>query len=83
MADHIGERPREIDGTRSTLSREREAVVLARDAFKRFHVLCFWSFEKDLEITITKIDWVIERLWRHGDGEAWKAAQRLQDLLSR
>ena len=67
----------------SLRAREHEAVLLARAAYRKFHVECFWTFEADMDITLTKVDWVIERLLRHGRGEAWKAAERIQELLAR
>jgi hypothetical protein len=63
-------------------AREREAVLLAQKAFRTFHVECFWSFDPEMEITITKVDWVLERLGSHGRAAAWKAAEEIQLLLA-
>jgi len=82
MADFLEGTYRDLSAARTRHTRERDAVILAQDAFRKFHVLCFWSFDPKLEITITKVDWVIEQLWRHGNAAAWKAAEQIQDLLS-
>lgn len=63
-------------------AREHEAVLLAQKAFRTFHVECFWAYDSRMEITITKLDWVIEQLLRHGRAPAWKAAEEIRELLS-
>ena len=68
--------------TPSRHAREHEAVLLAQKAYRAFHVECFWAFDARMEITITKLDWVIEQLLRHGRAPAWKAAEEIRDLLS-
>jgi hypothetical protein len=82
MADFLEDTFRDTSTAKTRHAREREAVLLAQEAYRKHHVLCFWSFDPKLQITITKVDWVIEQLWRHGDGPAWKTAQQIQDLLS-
>ena len=64
-------------------TRERHAVVLAQQAYRTFGAECFRSFAPDLEITITKVDWVIERLLHLGRAPARDCARRIQALLSR
>jgi hypothetical protein len=62
-------------------ARRMVAVRLARSAFRRFRVLCFWSYSADLKITATNAAWVAEQLRRNGNRAAWKAAGRIQSLL--
>jgi hypothetical protein len=63
-------------------AREKQAVLLAKAAYREFHVECFWNFESDVDITITKVDWVVEQLLRYGRGKAWKAAEEIKALLA-
>ena len=58
-------------------ARDMVRVREARRAFRKFHALCFWSYRKDLEIGLSRIDWVVETLRKNGDMRAWKAAERL------
>jgi hypothetical protein len=58
-------------------ARDMVRVREARRAFHKFHALCFWSYRKDLEIGLARIDWVVETLRKNGDMRAWKAAERL------
>jgi hypothetical protein len=69
--------------SRRALSRAQRmvAVRLARSAFRRFRVLCFWSYSADLKITAANAAWVAEQLRRNGNRAAWNAAGRIQSLL--
>ena len=62
-------------------ARRMVAVRLAREAFRRFRVLCFWSYDADLKITASNAAWVAEQLRRNGNRAAWNAAGRIQALL--
>jgi hypothetical protein len=62
-------------------ARQMVAVRLARSAFSKFRVLCFWSYSADLKITAANAAWVAEQLRRNGNRAAWKAAGRIQSLL--
>lgn len=57
------------------------AIRLARAAFKKYHIRCFWPYATDLPITADKIDWVVEQLRRNGNGAAWQAAHRIHLLM--
>jgi hypothetical protein len=39
----------------------------ARQAFRRFRTMCFWSYRPDLEIGIEDVPWVAELLMKHGN----------------
>ncbi len=43
----------------------------ARRAYRTFYARCFWSFDKNLKITLHDIDWVAEQLMKNGDRIAW------------
>jgi hypothetical protein len=49
----------------------------ARRAYRAFHAQCFWSSPPDLEITAADVDWVAERLMRHGGLRAWQKGASL------
>ena len=67
--------------SRRTLTPEsaREMVRLreARRVYRRFHAECFWSYDPDYRVGLSDIDWVADRLRRHGGREAWEIASRL------
>jgi hypothetical protein len=58
-------------------ARRMVRVREARKAFRRFHASCFWSSPVDLEIGEEDIPWVVDRLRRSGNQEAWDVARRL------
>jgi hypothetical protein len=62
-------------------ARKMVAVRLARSAFQRFRVPCFWSYTGQLKITAANAAWVAEQLRRNGNRAAWKAAAKIQLLL--
>jgi hypothetical protein len=49
----------------------------ARRAFRRFRVMCFWSYRPDLEIGAADVAWVAEQLMKHGNRAAWEAGAKL------
>jgi hypothetical protein len=63
-------------------AREMVAVRLARSAFRKFFSQCFWSSPPDLEITPQNVPWVADQLRRNGNMAAWRAASRIQSLLT-
>jgi hypothetical protein len=65
----------------SAQARQMVAVRLARAAYRRFRVLCFWSYDPDLRITAANAQWVAEQLRRNGNRAAWRTAARIQSLL--
>jgi len=56
-----------------TMVRVREA----RRAYRRFHSLCFWSFDPDYRVGPADVAWVADRLRRHGGRVAWEIASKL------
>ncbi len=58
-------------------AREMVRVREARRIYRRYHALCFWSYDKGYKITFKDIPWVKEQLMKNGDLEAWKVAERL------
>lgn len=56
-----------------TMVRVREA----RRAYRRFHAVCFWSYDPDLEIGTDDVEWVARTLMTHGNREAWELGKRL------
>ena len=61
----------------STTAQKMVKVREARRAFKRFHTICFWSYDPDYVVTVKDIFWVAEQLRKHGNREAWEVAARL------
>lgn len=49
----------------------------ARRAYRRFHALCFWSFDPDYSVGANDVAWVASQLRKHGNREAWKVAEAL------
>lgn len=49
----------------------------AKRAYKRFHTLCFWSYDPALHVGANDIDWIAEQLRKNGNREAWMIAERL------
>ncbi len=58
-------------------ARDMVRIREARRAFGRYYASCFWSYRKDLRITLTDVEWVAEQLMKHGDREAWLTARSL------
>jgi hypothetical protein len=61
----------------SDTARDMVRIREARQAYRRFHAACFWSYRRDLPIGIGDLPWVAEQLRKHGNAEAWKIASRL------
>jgi hypothetical protein len=58
-------------------ARDMVRVREARRAFKKFYARCFWSFRKEMLITMDDIPWVVGQLRKHGNREAWDVAEKL------
>lgn len=61
----------------SETARRMVNVREARKLFRKYHASCFWSSPPDLDIGKHDVEWVARTLMKHGDLEAWRAAQRL------
>jgi hypothetical protein len=61
---------------KSEIDRERR-LELARNAFKEFSALCFWSYRRDLEITEETIPFVIRGLRHYGGHKGYRIAAEL------
>lgn len=73
--------------SRRALSAESaRAMVCVREARKLFranYLACFWSARQDLVIRIGDVLWVADGLRKHGGRAEWRAAARLEQMLSR
>ncbi len=49
----------------------------ARRAYRRFHAVCFWSFDPAYRIGPSDVAWVAEQLRKHGGRDAWETARKL------
>lgn len=61
-------------------ARRMVAVRLARQAFREYRTLCFWSY-RNIDVHGGNVEWVADRLRRNGNRAAWKAAARIKALL--
>lgn len=61
----------------ASTARAMVRVREARRAFRRFYAQCFWSYRRDLSITLADVPWVAEQLMKHGNRDAWHAGARL------
>jgi hypothetical protein len=61
----------------SETARNMVRVREARRAYRRFHASCFWSYPRDLGITLEDVQWVAETLMRQGNREAWRIGRSL------
>lgn len=55
-------------------------MVLTRElkrCFKRFHSMCFWSFDKSYEISLKDFDWIIENLKKKGNLNVLREVEKL------
>jgi hypothetical protein len=59
-------------------ARNMVRVREARRAFAQYYARCFWSYRRDLPITLADVPWVAEQLMKHGDRKAWHLAHKLQ-----
>jgi hypothetical protein len=58
-------------------ARDMVRVREARRAYRRFHTLCFWSFDPNYRITLPDVPWVAKQLMTHGGREGWELGARL------
>ena len=67
--------------SRRTLSAVDARAMLrvreARRAFRRFHTLCFWSYDPNYLVKLSDIPWVVEKLMKNGNRQSWEVATRL------
>ena len=61
----------------SESARAMVRVREAKRAYRRFHAECFWSFAPDFRVGPGDVEWVADRLRRHGGRAAWEAAGKL------
>ncbi|HEV7404851.1 MAG TPA: hypothetical protein VGO11_18055 [Chthoniobacteraceae bacterium] len=52
-------------------------LALARNAFRDFYGLCFWSYDRDLKITEPDIPFVIRELRLHGGHAGYRAVAEI------
>lgn len=58
-------------------ARDMVKVREARRAFRRFHTLCFWSFDPNYSVTLADVPWVARQLKEHGGRQGWEIAAKL------
>jgi len=58
-------------------ARDRVRVREARRLFTAYYAQCFWSFRRDLRITLADVAWVADQMRKHGGMEEWRRAARL------
>jgi hypothetical protein len=58
-------------------ARDMVKVREARRAFRRFHALCFWSFDPSYQVTLSDVRWVATQLMTHGGQVGWELGARL------
>jgi hypothetical protein len=67
--------------SRRTLTPEDARAMVkvreARRAFRRYRIMCFWSYRSDLRIGPEDVAWVAEQLMKHGNREAWRVGAGL------
>lgn len=77
-----------IGGLRSRRQLSAEsarAMVCVREARKLFranHITCFWWARPDLLIRVADVAWVADGLRKHGGRAEWRAAARLERMLT-
>jgi len=49
----------------------------ARRAFRRFHALCFWSFDPSYRIVLADVPWVAKQLMAHAGRVGWELGAKL------
>jgi hypothetical protein len=65
----------------SDVARRMVALRLARSAFQKYRVLCFWSSSPDFIVEPSHVAWVVEQLRRNGNRAAWQAAAKIEGLV--
>lgn len=58
-------------------ARDMVKVREARRAFRRFHALCFWSFDPSYQVTLSDVRWVATQLMTHGGRVGWELGTKL------
>jgi hypothetical protein len=53
-------------------------VLEAREAFRRFHAMCFWSSPKNYVVTRADLPWIAKQLMTHGGREGLVVGSRLR-----
>jgi hypothetical protein len=72
----------EPNALESAISAPPELVEKAEAAVRDFEVQCFWFWHPEARIrTLSDVREVITELRRHGNRQAWLAAQDLQRCL--
>ncbi|MDJ0762432.1 MAG: hypothetical protein QNJ97_05530 [Myxococcota bacterium] len=61
----------------SDTARAMVRVREAKRAFKRFHAMCFWSYDPRYSISADDVPWVAEQLMKNGGREAWEVGAKL------
>jgi hypothetical protein len=61
----------------SATARDMVKLREARRAFRRFHALCFWSFDPSYELVQGDVPWVAKQLMTHGGRVGWEIGARL------
>ena len=63
-------------------ARAMVAVREARKLFRTNYITCFWWARQDLIIHVADVAWVADGLRKHGGREAWRAAARLERIMT-
>ena len=63
-------------------ARAMVGVREARKLFRTHYVTCFWWANPDLVIGAKNVQWVAEGLRKRGGREAWRAAARLERMIT-
>ena len=64
------------------VAREMVRVREARKLFRTNYSTCFWWARSDLVIRAGDVAWVADGLRKHGGREAWRAAAKLQRMIT-
>lgn len=70
--------------SRRILTKETaKQMVLIREmrrSFKKFHAMCFWSFDKNYKLVLSDFDWVVRKLKENGNFPVLVCVQKLIDF---
>ena len=58
-------------------ARRMVRVREARRAFRRFHSMCFWSYDPRYVVREGDIPWVADQLMRFGGRQGWELGAKL------
>jgi hypothetical protein len=61
----------------SDAARDMVRVREARRAFRRFHALCFWSFDPSYRVSLSDVPWIAKQLMTHGGRAGWQIGTKL------